>query len=418
MTGIGSVSCLGHNTPEAWNLLISGHSRISRLSNTSYDTIPSKVAAQIPLGSGKGEFNVNDHFHDKQLRAMAPGTVFAVVAAREALKDAQWSPQNQDSKQRTGVAVGMGMVSLNDICATNDALKTRYNRVSPYFVPKILLNMAAGHISMEFGFQGPNHAVSTACATGAHAIGDGFRFIQNAFADVMVCGAAESCITPLSVAGFCRIRALSTAFNDFPEQSSRPFDKKRDGFVIGEGAAIVVLEELSHAISRNAKIYAEVLGYGLSGDAAHLTAPQDDGHGAKLAMRMAVKDAGLNLADVSYINAHATSTPLGDGIELKAIKSVLKNHTDSLIVSSTKGAHGHLLGASGSLEAVFTILACKNGIIPPTINLDEACLEAEGIDLVPNQSKKWEGPHRRIALKNSFGFGGTNACLCLGEIVP
>lgn len=333
---------------------------------------------------------------------------------------AEWVPQTENDFDRTGVSVGIGMIDLNSVCETFEAMQTNgYNRVSPHFVPKILANMAAGQISIKYGFRGPNHAVSTACATGAHAIGDSMRFIRNSDADVMVCGGTEAAICPLSVAGFCRLRALCTNSNDRPLNASRPFDRDRSGFVMGEGSAILVLEELQHAKNRNANILAEICGYGLSGDASHITSPHPDGRGAILAMKNALRDAQIAPNEVTYVNAHATSTPIGDAIEANAIQQLFKEHTKNVYVSSTKGHHGHLLGAAGNLETIFTILACNEAKIPPTLNLDNVPENLQFINFVRNHPIDWkiDSHRKRIALKNAFGFGGTNASLCISEFV-
>lgn len=377
--------------------------------------MPCRVGARVPRGEGEGQLHLPAHFKPSEQRAMTPATAYALIAAREALQDAGWSPQSEEDRARTGVAVGMGMVDLEDVLATGAALQDRYSRVSPYFVPRILTNMAAGQISMEHGLEGPNHSVSTACATGAHAVGDAFRFIRHGDADVMVCGGAEACISPLALAGFCRLRALATSFNEAPEEASRPFDVRREGFVMGEGAGVLVLEEFGHARARGATVYAEVLGYGTTGDAHHYTAPREDGRGAVRAMRAAIREAGVTLAEVGYINAHATSTPLGDAVEAAAIREVFGGHAASLGVSSVKGAMGHLLGAAGAVEAVVTVIACHAGFLPPTANLDnpDPAL-SQDLDIVTGRGRAWiTDTPKRVALTNSFGFGGTNACLCV-----
>ncbi|XP_076276027.1 3-oxoacyl-[acyl-carrier-protein] synthase, mitochondrial isoform X1 [Lasioglossum baleicum] len=414
VTGMGILCPLGVGVENSWNNLINCKSGVTKLTEPDYDKLPCKIGALIPKGNGPNEFNIQSQFSSSELRTMCSATAYALIATEMALEDAKWKPTDEIDKQDTGVAVGVGMIDLVDVCTTYEALKKGYNKVNPYFIPRILPNMAAGQISIKYGFRGPNHSVSTACATGAHAIGDAFRFIRGGQTSVMVCGGAEACISPLAIAAFCRLRALSTSRNDCPEEASRPFDRERDGFVMGEGTAILVLEELTHALSRNAKIYAEMLGYGLSGDAVHLTAPSEDGTGAILAMDRAVKDAGIDASEITFISAHATSTPLGDAIELKAIESFMGQHSENVTVSSTKGAHGHLLGAAGNLEAAFTVLAIKHGVIPPTLNLQnldtETCL-----NFAPNAKKDWKPVSRRVALKNAFGFGGTNACLCVAD---
>lgn len=414
VTGMGVVSAIGLDLKEAWSNLIKGGCGIVSLNDEEYTSLPCRIAGKI--------LNFDEvlakEFTNGELRTMAPSTAMALIAAKEALEDSGWAPQTEVEKESSGVAIGVGMVDLNDICKTNDDLKTKgYRKVSPYFVPRILPNMAAGQISIKYGFRGPNHSVSTACATGAHSIGDAFRFIRNGDAKVMICGGAESCISPLSIAGFCRLRALATNFNDSPKMASRPFDKNRNGFVMGEGSAILIIEELNHALNRNANIYAEILGYGLSGDASHLTAPSEDGKGAILSMQRAIRNANLTPADIGYINAHATSTPIGDAIESTAICTLFRNHTKNVQVSSTKGSHGHLLGAAGNLESVFTIKAIQTREIPPSINL-ETIEENLKLNFVANQSEEWKTiskDGRRIALKNAFGFGGTNVTLCFAE---
>jgi 3-oxoacyl-[acyl-carrier-protein] synthase II len=413
VTGLGAVSALGHSVESAWKSLLEGKSATKSLPETEeYAKLPCKVAASIDTQVVE---DIRSNFTKTELKTMSPATVFAMHAAKQAFSSSQYSPKTEQNQQRTGIAVGMGMVDLADICETSDNLKKSYNKVSPFFVPRILLNMAAGQISIAHKLLGPNHACSTACATGLHAIGDAYRFIKYNDADVMVCGATEACINPLSIAGFCRLRALSTAFNSNPSEASRPFDKKRDGFVMGEGACIFIIEELEHALKRNATIHGEILGYGLSGDASHLTAPSEDGLGARLAMERALNDARLNPSDISYVNAHATSTPLGDSIEARAIQTIFGGN-EEIAVSSTKGSHGHLLGAAGALECLFTVLACRDGLLPPTINLSEPEDEFKNINFVPNKSQEWkESSKRRVAVKNSFGFGGTNVSLIVGE---
>jgi 3-oxoacyl-[acyl-carrier-protein] synthase II len=409
VSGMGLVTPLGIGLDNNWRRLLAGESGIRAIQSFEVSDLPAKIAAQVPLGdTASGLFDADDWVEPKDQRKMDGFIVFALAAAAQAVADAGWTPEDEAERERTGVMIGSGIGGLPGICEGALTLHERGpRRLSPFFIPANLINLASGHVSIRYGFRGPNHAVVTACSTGAHAIGDAARLIMLDDADVMVCGGTEAAVCRLGLAGFAAARALSTSFNDDPPRASRPWDQRRDGFVMGEGAGVLVLEELEHARARGAKIYAEIIGYGLSGDAYHLTAPAPDGSGALLSMRNALRRARLAPEQIDYINAHGTSTPLGDEIELGAVKRLFGEHAYRLSMSSTKSAIGHLLGAAGSVEAIYSILAIRDGIVPPTLNLDEPSPNCD-IDLVPNQAKRRKLDY---ALSNSFGFGGTNASL-------
>lgn len=434
VTGLGLVTPLGVGVPHAWKQLINGKSGIistSQLSDAEkFKDIPSKIVGKVPTSEKEtsetfpGIYNSHEHFTPHELRRFSPFIQYALVAAKEALKDSNWNPLelNEEDQIRSGVCIGSGIGSFED--AANNSINFAnhgYRKIQPLFIPRLLANMASGNVSIKYGLKGVNHSVSTACATGIHSIGDSFRFIKDDYADVIVCGASEAAINPIALGGFARSKSVTTKYNDQPEKASRPFDKNRSGFVLGEGSGILVLEELQHALKRNAKIYAEIKGYGLSGDSTHITTPSKDGDGAKRAMEMAIKHAKVDPSNIGYINAHATSTLLGDRAENFAIKRLFSKANPNLRVSSSKGQIGHLLGAAGSVEAIFTILAIKDGIIPPTLNCDEPGMNEEDnkedfiFDYVSNSSQKLQ---LNNALTNSFGFGGTNASLCISKYEP
>lgn len=407
VTGMGIVSPLGVGVEHVWKRLTNAESGISGIQSFDVSDLPCKIGGQVPLGDkAAGHYNPDEYVAPKDQRKMEPFIVMGIAAATEAVEDSGWRPTEQEDLDRTGVLIGSGIGGLNGIYDTSLILKEKGpRRVSPFFVPSCLINLVSGHVSIKYGFRGPNHSVVTACATGSHAIGDAARLIMLDDADVMIAGGAEATIGRIGYAGFCAARAMSTGFNDDPTAASRPWDKDRDGFVMGEGAGMVVLEEYEHAKKRGAKIYAEVIGYGLSGDAYHITAPSEDGNGGFRAMTAALKRAKLNPEDIDYINAHGTSTPLGDEIELGAVKRLFGDHAYKLTMSSTKSATGHLLGAAGAVEAIFSILSIRDQVAPPTLNLTNPS-EGCDIDLAPKQAK----PRKiRNALSNSFGFGGTNA---------
>src|SRR5436190_18485312 len=409
VTGLGMVTPLACGVETTWRRLIQGQSGARRIESFDVSDLPCKIAGQIPRGDGSdGTFNPDQWMEPKEQRKVDDFILYAMCAARQALDDAGWKPTAYDDQIASGVLIGAGIGGVEGIADTSITLKERGpRRVSPFFVPGRIVNMAAGYVSIEHGLKGPNHAVATACSTGAHAIGDAGRMIALGDAEVMVAGGTESPVNRISMAGFAAVRALSTGFNDTPRRASRPYDKDRDGFVLGEGAGVVVLEEYEHAKRRGARIHAELIGYGLSGDAYHITAPAPDGDGALRCMTAALRRAGIMPAAIDYINAHGTSTPMGDEIELGAVQRLLGNGAGRVSMSSTKSCTGHLLGAAGAVEAIFSILAIRDRVAPPTINLDNPSVETP-IDLVPHQSKRRDID---LVLSNSFGFGGTNASL-------
>ncbi|MBO6520289.1 MAG: beta-ketoacyl-ACP synthase II [Rhodospirillales bacterium] len=415
ITGIGAVTSLGVGAEHNWKNLLESRSGIRAIDRFDVSDLPAKIAGTIQPGDGSGDtFNADDWVPAKDRRRMDDFIVYGLCAAEQAIRDSGWEPQSDEDSWRTGVLIGSGIGGLPEIARGAIKVDAEMNprRLSPFFIPASLINLVSGHVSINHGYKGPNHAVVTACSTGAHAIGDAARIIMWDDADVMVAGGAEAAICRLGMAGFCSARALSTGFNDTPEKASRPYDVDRDGFVMGEGAGVVVLEEYEHAKARGAKIYAEVVGYGMSGDAHHITAPAEDGNGGYRCMQAALKRAGMTPADIDYVNAHGTSTPLGDEIELRAVERLFEGHTQNMSMSSTKSAIGHLLGAAGAVEAIFSILAIRDNIAPPTLNLDNPSVETP-IDLVPKTPR--ERPIR-AALSNSFGFGGTNASLIFREV--
>jgi 3-oxoacyl-[acyl-carrier-protein] synthase II len=408
VTGMGMLTPLGCGVEHTWKRLLNGESGAKQVEHFDVSDLQCKIACVVPRGDGaNGTYNADQWMEPKEQRKVDEFIVFAMCAARQALDDAGWHPKSYEDQTRSGVLIGSGIGGIEGIAETALTLKEKGpRRVSPFFIPGRIINMASGYVSIEHGLKGPNHSVVTACSTGAHAIGDAARLIALGDADVMVAGGTESPVNRLSLAGFAACRALATSFNDTPTKASRPYDKDRDGFVMGEGAGIVVLESLDHAKARGAKIYAEVVGYGLSGDAFHITAPSEDGDGAFRCMSAAIKRAGVTAGDIDYINAHGTST-MADTIELGAVERVVGNAAGRISMSSTKSCIGHLLGAAGAVESIFSILAIRDNVVPPTINLDNPSVETP-IDLVPHKKREREV---NLALSNSFGFGGTNASL-------
>ncbi len=415
ITGLGMVTPLACGVEETWQGIVAGKSGIKHVETFDVSDLPCKIAGVIPRGDGSnGTYNPDLWMEPKEQRKVDHFIVYAMAAAKQAVEDSGWKPTEEEDQWRTGVMIGSGIGGVEGIAETSLILKEKGpRRVSPFFIPGRLINLASGYVSIEHGFKGPNHSVVTACSTGSHAIGDAGRLIALGDADVMLAGGSESPVNRISLAGFSAARALSTHFNDTPEKASRPYDRDRDGFVMGEGAGVVMLEELEHAKKRGAKIYAELIGYGMSGDAHHITAPAPDGNGAFRSMQAALKSAKITPNDLDYINAHGTSTPLGDEIELGAVQRLVGNAASEISMSSTKSSIGHLLGAAGAAEAIFSILAIRDKVAPPTINLDNPSVETP-IDLVPNKPREREID---VVLSNSFGFGGTNASLVFRRFV-
>ena len=414
VTGMGIVSPLGVGLDHNWSSLMEGKNGFRKIDGFKIDDIPCQIAGMIPRGDGtNGTLDLDQWVEPKEQRKVDAFILYGLIAAQMAVEDSGWVAETEDQRCRTGVMIGSGIGGLQTIHETGQLLDERGpRRVSPFFIPSALINLVSGQVSIKYGFKGPNHSVVTACSTGAHAIGDASRIIKYGDADVMIAGGAEAAICRIGMAGFAAARALSTGYNDTPEKGSRPWDKGRDGFVMGEGSGILVLEEYEHAKARGAKIYGEVKGYGMSGDAHHITAPAEDGDGGFRAMKSALNDAGLTTADIDYVNAHGTSTPLGDVIEAGAVSRLFADDLNTMSMSSTKSATGHLLGAAGAIEAIYSIMACHKDAVPPTLNLEDPADEVAGIDLVPNKSKE---KTVRNAMSNSFGFGGTNASLIVGK---
>jgi 3-oxoacyl-[acyl-carrier-protein] synthase II len=409
---MGIVSPLGSGVEHVWQRLLRGESGLGAITGFDTEGLTSRVAGQVPLGKSPGDLDLETVLPPKEIKKVDQFILYALAAGKEALEDAGWNPQTDEEQESTGVMVGSGIGGLPEIYSTSLVLKEQGpRRVSPFFIPASLINLASGHLSIRHKLKGPNQSVVTACASGAHAIGDAARLIQVGEANVMLAGGTEASVCAIGVAGFAALKALSTHFNDTPEKASRPWDQARDGFVMGEGAGLVVLEEYEHAKKRGARIYAECAGYGLSGDAFHMTAPEETGDGAFRAMRNALKQAQISPAEVGYVNAHGTSTPMGDKIELRAVERLFGGDTSSLSMSSTKSSIGHLLGAAGGVEAIFSILALRDGLLPPTLNLEIP--EATPIDLVPHVTRE---KRVRYVLSNSFGFGGTNGALLFKAI--